>query len=520
MAKSKASVRSSKDIKEGALAKFSIDKILPQKYHVTAVIIVIILLYLIFLNPLYFGGKSFQAGDIVAMKAATSYIEKDREGFSLWNPYLFCGMPAYATGTEFTWFNLIYAGVTTVRNLFTGLFANDYVQWTFYLILLGVTAFFFMRHLTRNILVSLFTALATAFSTGLIVFLFIGHVTKLTSLCMYPLIFLMLLRMQEKIRLLDFVLLVIALQIFVQGFHVQIIFYTLFSVGIYFLYYFIRSLVKKDNLLRNNIVKSAAVFIAASAIAVLIQSDSLTQIYEYTPYSTRGTEGILEKAGGESAQTESEYYDYHTGWSFSPGEVLTFIVPSYYGFGNSMYKGPLTQGQEVEVNTYFGQMAFVDVAMYMGVIVFFLGLFAIFTRWKEPFVQFLTILAGVSLLISFGRTFPVIFDLLFYNLPYFDKFRVPSMILVLDQLTFPVLAGLGLMKIISLRSEPDQKIIKVVKNTAFVFTGIFILSLLLNNAITSWFTERANAGLPQQIKALSEYAAGMFTTDLIMAMFI
>ncbi|MFO7447260.1 MAG: YfhO family protein, partial [Ignavibacteriaceae bacterium] len=85
------------------------------------------------------------------------------------------------------------------------------------------------------------------------------------------------------------------------------------------------------------------------------------------------------------------------------------------------------------------------------------------------------------------------------------------------QLTFPVLAGLGLMKIISLRKEPDQKIIKVVKNTAFVFTGIFVLSLLLNNAITSWFTERANAGLPQQIKALSEYAAGMFTTDLIMA---
>jgi hypothetical protein len=30
-------------------------------------------------------------------------------------------------------------------------------------------------------------------------------------------------------------------------------------------------------------------------------------------------------------------------WSFSPGEVLTWIVPSYYGFGKSTYNGPLSQ---------------------------------------------------------------------------------------------------------------------------------------------------------------------------------
>jgi hypothetical protein len=31
----------------------------------------------------------------------------------------------------------------------------------------------------------------------------------------------------------------------------------------------------------------------------------------------------------------------------------------------------LSQNQPVEVNTYFGQMPFVDVAMYIGVIIFF-----------------------------------------------------------------------------------------------------------------------------------------------------
>ena len=103
-------------------------------------------------------------------------------------------------------------------------------------------------------MVSLFTATATSFSTGIIVFLYIGHVTKLTSLAFYPLVFLLLLRLKDKIRIIDFLLLIITLQLFIQGFHVQIIYYTVLSVGIYFLYYFIRSLVKKDNVLSNSIL--------------------------------------------------------------------------------------------------------------------------------------------------------------------------------------------------------------------------------------------------------------------------
>ena len=121
----------------------------------------------------------------------------------------------------------------------------------------------------------LFTALTTAFSTGIIVFLYIGNVTKLTSLAFYPLVFLLLLRLKEKIRLIDFLLLIITLQFFILGFHVQIIYYTVLSIGIYFLYYFIRALVKKDNVLRNGIIKSAVVFAGALFIALLIQSDSL-----------------------------------------------------------------------------------------------------------------------------------------------------------------------------------------------------------------------------------------------------
>jgi hypothetical protein len=527
MNKTKKNIKSSKT-QETFLSKFNLEEFLPQKYHILAVILVIIILFLIFLNPLYFGNKTFQSSDILASLASQQYVLHHGDGFTLWNPYLFCGMPAYAIGTAPSWFNLIYAGITEMRSIFTSFFSIEYTQWTFYLIILGITSFFLMRHLTRNTLVSLFTAIATSFSTGLIVFLFIGHVTKLTALSMYPLVFLLLLRLKERLRLIDILLLIITLQLLIQSFHVQIIFYTLFSAAIYFIYYFLRSLATRDTGLRKNILKSAGVFVAVSIIAFLIQTDNLTQIYEYMPFSTRGSIGILEKTSNETTKSTSEYYKYHTDWSFSPEEVATFIIPSYYGFGNVTYQGPLTRGQEVQTNTYFGQMPFVDVAVgYMGIIVFMLALFGIFTRWKEPFVRFLTILTGVALLISFGRNFPILFDLLFYNLPYFDKFRVPSMILVLVQLSIPVLAGLGLMKIINLHNERDEKLIKLIKNIAIVFSVIFILSILFSSGVSGWMADRVNAYADtiaasrsqnaQQFRALADFIGDMFRTDFFIA---
>ncbi len=528
MAKTKKVSRQQQKEPQGFFAKFNLEEILPQKYHVLAVILLIIILFLIFLNPLFFGNKTFQSGDIIAAHSMENYINYHHDGYTLWNPLIFCGMPAYAIGTGFKWFNLIWVGIAALKYIFVSLFSVNYTTWTLYLMLLGINSFFLMKYITKNTLVSLFTAIATSFSTGLIVFLFIGHVTKLVALSMYPLIFLEILRFEKKIKVIDFLLLIIAFQIMLQGFHVQIIFYTFFAIAVYYIYFFLRGLIKKNNVLVKSILKSAVVLSFAALIAGAIQLDNFTQIYQYLPYSTRGGKSIAEKESKVENESSSAYYEYHTNWSFSPEEVMTFIVPSFYGFGNSIYNGSLTNDRDVEVNTYFGQMPFVDVAMYMGVLIFFLALFTIFTRWKEPFVQFLTVLAGVALLVSFGKNFPILFDPLFNFLPYFDKFRVPSMILVLDQVTFPILAGLGLMKIISLRNDRDAKLINAIRNIAIVFGGLFVISLLLNSAISQWFIGRVSdyatglrssqPRLSQQFTALSEYMAGMFSGDLMFAM--
>jgi len=90
------------------------------------------------------------------------------------------------------------------------------------------------------------------------------------------------------------------------------------------------------------------------------------------------------------------------------------------------------------------------------------------------------------------------------------------MILILVQLSFPVLAGLGIMKIISLKNEKNIKWEKIIKNSAFIFTGIFVLSLLLSGPLSEWFSSRvAEAGQKgQQLKPLYEYMSEMFLSDL------
>jgi len=519
--KSKAASKPHKEPEQNFFSGFYLGKIIPVRFQIPFLLLLILLLFLIFFSPLYFGGKTFQSGDIITSQSSRTYVESHTGEYTLWNPYIFGGMPAYAISVGFKWINLIYVCIDGVKRIFSSPFIVDYAKWTFYLIALAYTMFTFFYLHTKNKLVAFLVASATAFSTGLIVFLFIGHVTKLVALWTFPVIFLLLFNFQKRIKLLEVLLLIFFIDAMFLGWHVQIIFYIFFAVMIYFIYFFLRSFRLKDKSLSMQLVKSLGIFLIAVAVGLLIQSDNFTQIYEYTPYSTRGTESILEKETGPTEQSESDFYQYATNWSFSPGEVLTFIIPSYYGFGKSTYQGPLSQNQPVEVNTYFGQMPFVDVPMYMGVIIFFLALFAIYSDWKNPLVRFLTILSAIALLISFGRTFPVLYDLMFNYFPFFDKFRVPSMILVLVQLSFPILAGLGILKIVSLGENPDKKIEKVIRNTFFVFCAIFIFSLLLASPIKEWFVSRvAESGEKgMRLQQIQDYMSDMFLADFRFAAF-
>ncbi|MCL4549654.1 MAG: YfhO family protein [Bacteroidetes bacterium] len=511
---------------KSADAGFKFSKYVPEKYQTPALLILLLILILIFFSPVMFGDKTTSSGDLIQVKSLREYATKDRDGFSLWNPYIFCGMPAVATSMSLRWFDLTADVYSYASKIYSAFFHDYNAIYTFSFVILAFTAFFFMRSFGAGRGISFLVSVATIFSTGIVLLFYIGHITKLMSLAVFPFILMMLFKFQKKITWLDFALFLLGMHLLVLGAHVQIVFYFILVTIIYFIYFFVRSFITKDNALQKQLLKSLGIVALAGLIAFLMSFDTYAQLYEYKPYSTRGTKSVteLKETGAESPNNA---YEYATNWSYSPGEILTFIVPSYYGFGKSTYNGPLTQNQDYEVNTYFGQMTSVDVAMYMGIIIFALGIFTLIVRWRDPIVQFFGIVVVLFLLLSFGRTLPFLYNLFYYHFPGFDNFRSPSMTLHIIQIIFPILAGFGIMKIISLRDEKNAKTEKIFKYTAMTFAGLFVLFFLLSGSIGSWFTQRvsdyaASLGQSQRAQqeaqtfnALAEYMTDMFKGDLL-----
>lgn len=510
--------------KKSSQIGFTFDKIIPEKYQTLFFLTIILVLIVLFFSPVVFGGKTIASADFLQGKSLREYATKERDGFSLWNPHIFCGMPAVVTALSPRWFDLTSAIYSILSLAFYSLTSDYSITYLLSFIILGFSAYFLMRELGLSRGASFITAVAVTFSTGISVLFFIGHITKLKSLAVFPFIILMLFRFQKKIKPLDVLLFIVGIHLLALGAHVQIVFYFLLTILIYFIYYFIRSFLTKDKLLQKQLVKSLLISALAGIVALMMSFDTYSQLYEYKPYSTRGTKSVTEIHGSEN-QSQANSYEYNTSWSFSPGELLTFIVPSYYGFGKSTYNGPLSQNRDVEVNTYFGQMPFVDAAMYMGVVVFAFAVFAMIIKRKEPLVQFLSVVVIFFILISFGKTFPLIFNLMYYYFPFFDNFRVPSMILHVVQILIPVLAGLGVMELINLRENKNPNIEKGIKITATIFTGLFVISLLFSSGIASWFTERiitysnslGNSQQAQMFNALQKYMSDMFVGDLQIA---
>ncbi|HMA76243.1 MAG TPA: YfhO family protein, partial [Candidatus Krumholzibacteriaceae bacterium] len=264
-------------------------------------------------------------------------------------------------------------------------------------------------------------------------------------------------------------------------------YYTYLVVGLLFIFetvYLFRKGKKKD-LTVNTILIFLSFVIAAGIASVLIMP-----LKHYAQFSIRG--------GGSGGGLE---YGYATSWSLHPKEMLTFVFPWAFGFGKI---------------TYWGYMPFTDYPNYLGIVTaLFSGaaLFLIKNRWK----WFLAVTALLSTLLSFGKFFPL-FGFMFKYFPYFNKFRVPVMVLIVQQLMVVVLMGLGIQKVINLYSEgvlfsPRSR--KIFRYS--IITCAAVLSIVL--VASSPIQERIlNSSVADKVRFPDKAAEG-FTKDLITRVF-
>jgi hypothetical protein len=459
--------------------------LIPEKYHDWLYCAAIVLAIIIFLRGTLFGAGNFNANDNVASASFAPYLAAAKKAgqFPLWMPYIFSGMPSYAallTTGERSW-DFIMTVFYMLTNGIGALFGSDAVRVGSYYMLYGVGMYLLMRSKAQERFTAFFTAFAAVFSTWIIVWVMIGHNTKPWALATFPYILLCLEKLREKFSLLYAALLTIAVHVLVESTHVQMAFYGVCCFGLYFLFELVSRLAKREAVA--GVVRAAAIMAVAGGLSFAMAADRYLSVMEYTPYSTRGTAPIEKTAGNKQDAKGGNDYEYATNWSFSPQEMATFFVPNYYGFGKLEYKGPLTGGRSTLLSTYWGQMPFTDAANYMGIGVLMLAIIGALRFWRETFVQFLIALALFSLLLSFGRTFSLLYDVFFYYVPGFNKFRAPQMALALMQFAVPILSGFGIAALVAWRGEHAERLAKVKRFTLYgvVATALFLVSGVLFN---------------------------------------
>jgi hypothetical protein len=423
-------------------------QLIPSGYqHLTAGIIILLSLVLFF-SPIIFENKTFLSNDAVGSLSWGPVLKDARaEGIiPLWNPYIFCGMPAYANLTfsvDYSFYDISAQVVALSSRLLQYLLGNHPLGYVlFYYLVLGLGMYALTFSKVQSKLIALLAGLGTVYSTYIIIWIMVSHITKIKTICWLPWIILLIEKLRVNIDWKYVLLLILMFHFLYVPFHVQMIFYVLLMLGLYYLVFFFNVVRKKEEW--RIFLRSAATVSAAAILAVALNADRILTLYDYSKSSIRGAASILQESQPEEQPKEIGLdYSYATNWSFAPGEMTTFVLPSWYGFGAHQYQ-PGTAADPVTANTYWGPQPFVDGPQYMGIVILCCAVLGFVRNRKDPFVIFLAATTVIALFIAFGKEFPLLYSPMFEYFPMFNRFRVPSMILVLVQISIPLLAAFGI----------------------------------------------------------------------------
>lgn len=412
---------------------------LSARAQVVLSICALLLVVLIYRAPLVFGGKSPVGADVIGSEGKSHQIEQYRQRTgkrALWNPYVFSGMPVYHR----------YGGLTRSLDNLLGLAANTSGRnGALYLFIGGVGMLLLLRYLGLSRFPALIGALCFLLMPHWQGLLEAGHFAKFRPIMMMPWVLVSFLFLLDRRSLLAWLCFLLAFCLQLRTQHYQILFYTgllLLAVGVRYGIAWLR----QGAYLR--ILTTVAMILGAVGLLLLMVAQPLWVTREYTPYSIRG-------GTGEAGSTGLDF-DYATGWSFSPREMLTLVMPRFFGGTSSeRYSGAAVPPEimaryfrDGRIPGYWGDMPFSGNTEYLGVVALILAALGLYAHRRNGLLLALAILAAFSLLLSFGRHFPALYSLFFQHMPVFSKFRVPSMILVLMMFIVSLLAAFGMASLL------------------------------------------------------------------------
>ena len=407
---------------------------------------------LFYFSPLLDGKKQIQQGDIKNFKGTAQEISDFRKEHNgeepLWTNSMFGGMPAYQISVQY------HANLMKYVD-------NAFQLWMPHPI--GMVFLYFMGFyilllcLRVNPWIALVGALAYGFSSYFFIILEAGHNTKAHAIgYMAPLLGGIILTLRKNYILGGAITLLFAsLELYSN--HVQITYY-LFMIVFAIMVVEFYSAIKEKRL--PDFIKRAAIVGVAVVIAVLPNISNLWATYEYGKYTTRGTSDLTIKANQQSnaaIKTSGLDKDYATQWSYGVGESFTMLIPNFKGGASESIsqnnKNALEAIQDPQMRQYAGSMSayygnqpFTSGPVYIGAIMIFLAVLGLFLI-KDRIKWALLVITIVSIMLAWGKNLMWFTELFFDYMPGYNKFRAVSMILVIAELTIPLLAVLALQRV-------------------------------------------------------------------------
>ncbi|MEZ4854538.1 YfhO family protein [Flavobacterium sp.] len=489
-----------------------------------AALIGFIVVALIYFHPVL-EGKTIYQSDIVQYtgmaKEQNDFRNKTGEE-PYWTNSAFGGMPTYQLGAKYP-HNYIKQLDSLLRFL---------PRPADYLFLYFLGFYVLLMVLKIDPLKAFFGALAFGLSTYLIIILGVGHNAKAHAIAYFPMVLAGVLLVFKKRYILGGILTMLATALEIQANHFQMTYYLLLLlvvVGIYFSIQFIKEKQFKE------LAKIIGVFSISAILAIGVNATNLMATSEYAKFSTRSnSELTFNPDGTPKINNNAMSYDYITEYSYGVAESLNLIAPRLFGGSNheslsensNMYQFLLKQGlqpheaKEVsqQMPTYWGSQPIVAAPAYIGIVVFFFFVVALFIPNRKKLKTALTIGAALALLLSWGKNFSILTDLFIDYIPLYNKFRAVSSIQVVLELCVPALATLGFYQFFKVDKTLQWKILV---KTASVVGGILVFLFLIKGFFD--FSGGNDAYYSQAygmefMQALRDDRAAMYTSDVLRSM--
>jgi hypothetical protein len=408
---------------------------------------VVLLLAAMYPEPMFLG-QVYGSADTAAADAFRQVGDAARRDgvYPLWNPYIFGGLPSFGS---LSYTHGVYPPTLLLEWLQR--LGLPPLTWLLgHLLFGGLGMWWLLGRWQVPWPARAVGVVAWLWSARLVAWAVHGHGTKLGAEMYLPWLVGLVWQILTRggLRPVAMAALLLGLQ-FLRG-HLQISFYTLLVIGGLGLWHLARPL--QGPLPFAARWRRFGLVLGACALGIMIGAVLLWPVYDYAAFSTRGEGGAT--GSGVAA------FDYATAWSLGPEDLGAMILPAAAGFGKA---------------TYHGRMPFTDNPNYVGLLLPLLAAAAWLARGRRTAVWAFAAIGGLALLLAMGRFSPGVYQLFYAVVPYFDRFRVPSMILVLVFLVLAVLAALGAAAL----ADPSADRARWLRRGAFALGGAGGVLLLL-----------------------------------------